>query len=245
MKYFLILAFFGLTGAINHKLILKKHNKLRSEVDPPANYMSILKWDKNLAKRAQKVANTCTFMHQDNKDIGQNLFMSHGFKSNWSFVIESWYNERDNYDYWTNGKKNPAMEILHYTQLVWDNTKKIGCGYKNCSGNNHIYVCNYFPPGNYKGVRPYEIKEKNDKKFIPITSNTVNYMTPASYNDIVVFEPEYKFEELNKIKNNTNKKILKKKPIKKKLIKKRPLKHINKSKYHKFHQYKNIYFYFY
>ncbi|MBO4329990.1 MAG: hypothetical protein J5820_05070, partial [Rhodocyclaceae bacterium] len=35
----------------------------------------------------------------------------------------------------------------HYTQMVWNTTTEIGCGYKVCSGAIQM-VCNYNPPGN-------------------------------------------------------------------------------------------------
>ena len=42
----------------------------------------------------------------------------------------------------------------HYTQLVWKNTTEVGCAKVTC-GNQTIWVCNYNPPGNYVGQKPY------------------------------------------------------------------------------------------
>ncbi len=48
----------------------------------------------------------------------------------------------------------------HYTQLVWRDTERVGCGVANCNnvdgfGAGNLWVCNYDPPGNYVGERPY------------------------------------------------------------------------------------------
>eukprot|EP01083_Nonionella_stella_P185886 679108_1 len=42
----------------------------------------------------------------------------------------------------------------HYTQMAWANTRYVGCGYGNgCSGSlNGVFVCNYFPAGNFNGL---------------------------------------------------------------------------------------------
>jgi hypothetical protein len=42
----------------------------------------------------------------------------------------------------------------HYTQVVWSGTRELGCGVAR-SPSREIWVCNYNPPGNYIGQRPY------------------------------------------------------------------------------------------
>jgi hypothetical protein len=42
----------------------------------------------------------------------------------------------------------------HYTQIVWRNTKSVGCAVARGKGVE-VWVCNYDPPGNYAGQRPY------------------------------------------------------------------------------------------
>jgi hypothetical protein len=48
--------------------------------------------------------------------------------------------------------------------MVWRSTSQVGCGIRNCSTgspfgasfpNWTLVVCNYTPPGNYNGQRPY------------------------------------------------------------------------------------------
>jgi hypothetical protein len=47
----------------------------------------------------------------------------------------------------------------HYTQIVWDGTTDIGCGYAigdvNGTGYGILIVCRYGPSGNYRGQTPY------------------------------------------------------------------------------------------
>lgn len=49
-----------------------------------------------------------------------------------------------------------------YTQLVWEQTTHVGCGFSRCVGdyegqewNWSLWVCNYDPPGNAAGQAPY------------------------------------------------------------------------------------------
>ncbi len=50
------------------------------------------------------------------------------------------------------------MVCGHYTQIVWKNTERIGCGKATArrDGIFKVYwVCQYDPSGNYVGQRPY------------------------------------------------------------------------------------------
>jgi hypothetical protein len=42
----------------------------------------------------------------------------------------------------------------HYTQMIWRDTTALGCGEAICD-KTLIVACNYDPPGNYIGRRPY------------------------------------------------------------------------------------------
>ena len=60
----------------------------------------------------------------------------------------AWYDEVDRYNY-----NNPGFSGAtgHFTQVVWKDTKKLGCAISNCPGQGDIYVCHYDPAGNYAG----------------------------------------------------------------------------------------------
>ena len=69
----------------------------------------------------------------------------------------AWYNEVDRYP------QNPAKS--HYTQVVWADTSRVGCGIiaqysLNYYGENqhwlrHDLVCDYYTTGNMAGNAPY------------------------------------------------------------------------------------------
>ncbi|HEY5742486.1 MAG TPA: CAP domain-containing protein, partial [Terrimicrobiaceae bacterium] len=65
---------------------------------------------------------------------------------------EKWYNYEEN----TCAAGN---ECRHYTQLVWSSSQRLGAGRAvrtTKEGRTYvIWVCNYAPPGNIKGERPY------------------------------------------------------------------------------------------
>ena len=42
----------------------------------------------------------------------------------------------------------------HYTQIVWKTTTEFGCAKSICEGNV-TWVCNYNPPSNWVGEKPY------------------------------------------------------------------------------------------
>jgi uncharacterized protein YkwD len=60
--------------------------------------------------------------------------------------VNLWYSEVDEYDF-----NNPGWnyDAGHFTQVVWKDSKLLGCGFA-CGTNNYCYVtCNYYPGGNY------------------------------------------------------------------------------------------------
>uniref|UniRef100_A0A0N5BQ79 SCP domain-containing protein n=1 Tax=Strongyloides papillosus TaxID=174720 RepID=A0A0N5BQ79_STREA len=65
--------------------------------------------------------------------------------------VRLWYNEIQNYHY-----ENPGfgMNTGHFTQLVWKNTKEMGCGIGKVNEKYpgyYIVSCKYNPSGNYEG----------------------------------------------------------------------------------------------
>ncbi|MEP2023182.1 CAP domain-containing protein, partial [Reichenbachiella sp.] len=67
--------------------------------------------------------------------------------------VDSWGAEKQNYDYKKN-KCETGKICGHYTQIVWKNTTEIGCAKTLCDGSV-IWICNYNPPGNFVGQKPY------------------------------------------------------------------------------------------
>ncbi|EEC02687.1 conserved hypothetical protein, partial [Ixodes scapularis] len=61
-------------------------------------------------------------------------------------VVKAWYDEIKDYNF-NNGGFSGATG--HFTQVVWKNSTKLGCGWARSHRNNIYVVCNYSPPGNY------------------------------------------------------------------------------------------------
>lgn len=133
--------------------VLEHHNAERAEVDVPP-----LAWSPELAGYAQNWADSlkadgCTLRHRSKTPYGENLYM--GTAGHYQPVdgSKSWAEEKRHYP---GGPLSPAnwYPSGHYTQMVWRDTTKVGCGQSLCNGML-ILVCNYQPAGNIMGRRPY------------------------------------------------------------------------------------------
>ncbi|KAM8726406.1 cysteine-rich venom protein TEL1-like [Acanthopagrus schlegelii] len=143
------------SSSVNPSEIVNKHNNLRRSVSPPASNMLKMSWSKELADNAQKWADKCTQGHsprkiRQSKNFGENLYMSSA-PSNWDTVIQKWYDEVKYWKYGV-GSTNKKKAVGHYTQVVWADSNKIGCGMATCPNADYKYyaVCQYSPPGNSK-----------------------------------------------------------------------------------------------
>lgn len=117
-----------------------------------------LVWDSKLEHYAQWYANQrrndCALEHS-NGPYGENIFWGSGTGWKPSQAVDAWVEERQWYNYWHNSCANGEM-CGHYTQIVWGDTRKVGCASVTCSGGQGTFMtCNYDPPGNYYGERPY------------------------------------------------------------------------------------------
>ena len=130
--------------------MLSAHNAVRSRVGLPP-----LVWSNKLAGVAQNWADTLmarrTFSHRPDSPYGENLFEFRGAAANPKDVVQAWASEAGNYDYRANRCRTTCG---HYTQIVWRNTREVGCAVARAD-RHEIWVCNYDPPGNYVGQRPY------------------------------------------------------------------------------------------
>jgi uncharacterized protein YkwD len=138
--------------------ITRLHNVVRAEVGVPG-----LTWDPTIAATAQAYADKCIFQHSGAAGLGENLaaYAPPGGRTA-SAPVDDWASEKANYDYASNTCANGQV-CGHYTQVVWKNSLRLGCGVQSCSTNSpfmgfpnwEIWVCNYAPPGNVGGERPY------------------------------------------------------------------------------------------
>ncbi|KAI4367155.1 hypothetical protein MLD38_022923 [Melastoma candidum] len=70
-------------------------------------------------------------------------------------AVTLWVNEKPFYDY-TSNKCTQGKQCGHYTQVVWRNSVQLGCAKVQCATRGGSFItCNYNPPGNIVGQRPY------------------------------------------------------------------------------------------
>ncbi|CAN1167533.1 Pathogenesis-related protein 1 [Linum perenne] len=133
------------------------HNAARSAVG-----VGPVTWDPSVAAYAQsyarqRAAGDCKLVHSGGP-YGENLAWSSGQISAKGAVggaVGMWVNERADYDYNSNTCAQGKV-CGHYTQVVWRSSSRIGCAKAACSGGRGTFViCNYNPPGNYVGQKPY------------------------------------------------------------------------------------------
>jgi hypothetical protein len=138
--------------------LIRLHNKIRADVG-----VGPVAWSKKLAIYAQQwadhlAATNCELEHRPNsgrwkQKHGENLFMGTAGYYGVADAVKSWASEKK---YYRGRKLNSSNwhDSGHYTQMVWRNTKQIGCAKAECKGYI-IVVCNYDPPGNVMEQKPY------------------------------------------------------------------------------------------
>ncbi|MGK7923786.1 MAG: pathogenesis-related family 1 protein [Spirulina sp.] len=132
--------------------MLNAHNEWRQKVGVPP-----LQWSPSLANYAREWANRLLrenrFAHRQNSPYGENLASASGQRMSPARVVDMWGNEVRDYNY-TNNSCNPGKVCGHYTQVIWESTREVGCGMAR-NRDREVWVCNYNPPGNIIGRRPY------------------------------------------------------------------------------------------
>lgn len=165
------------------------HNAIRAglALDPPLPDLTwnqeLSDFAQEWADELTNSANCGNIFHRDQRMYGENIALS-GIRGGGGVtimyppeeVVETWAEEVLCWEYGTilgNGQPTASSESCdqecirgqnssgcgHYTQLVWRNTREVGCGYSTCRDTDGfsigVWVCNYDPPGNFVGQTPY------------------------------------------------------------------------------------------
>ena len=140
-------------SAKDSQAITAYHDKVRADVG-----VGPIKWSPVLAAYAQEwadhlAATTCRMAHRTQDKYGENLFQGTAGFYTAVDAAKSWESEKKDYrgGVLTESNWQPAG---HYTQMVWRDTTTLGCGEAICN-ITLIVACNYDPPGNFIGRRPY------------------------------------------------------------------------------------------
>jgi pathogenesis-related protein 1 len=143
--------------------ITDAHNQARASVS-----VAPLEWDADLAAIALSWAAACVDLtapaglidHNDGRSdnypgyVGENIYGAGGAATA-ADAVAAWMSEQADYDIASNSCSGPACG--HYTQVVWADSTRLGCGHYVCEDLSfgHTIVCNYAPGGNVGGQRPY------------------------------------------------------------------------------------------
>ncbi|XP_054801397.1 pathogenesis-related leaf protein 6-like [Prosopis cineraria] len=148
----LYLCLFPISEAQNSQQdYLNAHNVARAEVGV-ANII----WDDTVATYALNYVNSrksdCNLVHSGGP-YGENLAKGSGSFTG-TAAVNLWVAEKPFYNYTSNSCVG-GKQCLHYTQVVWKNSVRVGCARVQCTNGWWFVSCNYDPPGNYIGQRPY------------------------------------------------------------------------------------------
>lgn len=139
----------------NSAELLKAHNRYRRALNLPP-----LQWSSELAASAQQWAAQLAqrgVMTHSSGAYGENIWAGTRGAYTQTQMVDGWGSEQQ---YFVPGRKFPQsctgnwMKCAHYTQMIWRNTRKLGCGLAAGKGMTTL-VCQYSPPGNYQGQLPY------------------------------------------------------------------------------------------
>lgn len=137
--------------------ILQSHTTYRDSLQLPA-----IAWSDALAKDALAWAQHLAAINKGEHDMsirgreGENLFAGTAGAYSYHDMVALWGNEKKFFQYgvFPNCATSRSAVIGHYTQIVWKNTKSVGCALAS-NGETDFLVCRYAPAGNMVGEKPY------------------------------------------------------------------------------------------
>ena len=151
--------------------VLRFHNQAREQAG-----LGPLSWSKKLEQKSRdwgeflKQKEECKIRHPLNSDeerkkyvpgtTGQNLYVAHGYPNDPSSgldAVQKWYSECKDYKKPLEGQELPEnfMGVGHFTQMMWEDAKEVGCARIDCPKNikdnrgnvveakGSIVVCDY------------------------------------------------------------------------------------------------------
>ncbi|WP_247711808.1 CAP domain-containing protein [Qipengyuania qiaonensis] len=150
------------SGAADIRLaasVLGTHNneRMRLSLEP-------LKWNVHLEQEAKQWAEVLSrrgsLQHADRatrNGTGENLWM--GTAGNWPVerMVGMFIDEKKHYRHASFpdiSRTGSWSDVGHYTQVIWRDTKEVGCAVATARGND-VLVCRYWPAGNIWGQKAY------------------------------------------------------------------------------------------
>ena len=153
-----------------NEVLLAQHNKYRKMHDAPEltldNELIKLATDYSAALAFKPDIYTITPSGSKNKNkekLGENIFTctsvlkedkDNCYDIESTIPVDEWYNEMKNYNF---SKPGFTIDSSHFSQLVWKETTKMGCGASvRDDGVTYKVVCNYYTAGNILSPQKFE-----------------------------------------------------------------------------------------
>ncbi len=155
--------------------IIQEHNKKREIyfTDAPLTYS--LKLENEAQIYANILANSGEFEHDTEnnhkKNYGENLYASSKNRPLTIYdAMPNWFEKEEPHYHYEDGSCDIGFQCGHYTQVIWQNTKEVGCAtakYKRGNfKNGYVYVCKYYKAGNIyfnqEAQKPYCFYDTSD-----------------------------------------------------------------------------------
>lgn len=142
----------NLDSAIQRSILIE-HNKERKLLNIPN-----LTWNEEIASYAEEWAlqlaeEDNSIHHRSGDNYGENISWISEMPEDISEGVAMWNEEKVYFKYKPLG--NDWAKAGHYTQVIWKNSTQVGCGCAVSKSGAFFFVCNYDPPGNYMGQKPY------------------------------------------------------------------------------------------
>lgn len=141
------------------EVILQAHNDAREEVG-----VDDLVLDDDLNAQAlayaEELAETGSFEHStpgSRPNQGENLWAGTQGAFSYATMAAGWVDEKQYYIHARFpfvSNTGQWQDVGHYTQIIWRDTTRLGCGIATGSGRDYL-VCRYSPPGNVSGQFAY------------------------------------------------------------------------------------------
>lgn len=146
-------------GQLEERL-LAAHNAERAKLG-----LAPLYWSEDLAEGAQDWASHLSssgqFEHSPNERgaalEGENIWGGTAKAFTPEDMVAYWIAEKRYFKAGTfpnNSLTGHHQDVSHYTQIVWQGTREVGCGLSYAEGEE-ILVCRYARPGNIIGEKPF------------------------------------------------------------------------------------------
>lgn len=135
------------------KTMLAIHSDYRALHNAPP-----LSWDEQIASDARSDSALCVYEHTSKGRYAQNIAMGSGRSLSGEDSVRMWYDEIKDYNFSTHQSVDPenkAIQIGHFTNIVWKGAVGLGCGIAFCPSHSFggsrgatLVFCNYKSGGN-------------------------------------------------------------------------------------------------